>query len=57
LTVNGKSAVVLNKVGWPGTTGVYRVDFRVPDGTPVGVAAVQLSAAWIPGSETRIAIQ
>jgi len=47
--VNGKPSTVLNKVGWPGRVGVYRLDFRVPDGTAAGTAAIQLSAAWIDG--------
>ena len=57
VAVNGRAAVVLNRVGWPGTTGVYRVDFRVPDGTAANVASVQISAAWIQGPETKIAVQ
>jgi len=57
LKVNGESVVVLNKVGWPDTTGVYRVDFRVPDGTAAGIVTIQLSAAWLPGPEMEITVQ
>jgi uncharacterized protein (TIGR03437 family) len=57
LKVNGDSAVVINKVGWPGTTGVYRVDFRIPDGTTPGIVTIQLSAAWLPGPEMKITVQ
>jgi uncharacterized protein (TIGR03437 family) len=55
--VGGRAAEVLNKVGWPGSIDAYRVDFRVPEGTPVGAVAVQLSSAWILGPEVQIPVQ
>lgn len=55
--VNGKPAAVINKIGWPGRTDVYRVDFRLPSDITPGLAAIQLIAAWIPGPETRIPIR
>ena len=57
MTVGGKEAEVINKIGWPGTYGLYRVDFRVPSGLPPGTATLQLTAAWIPGPEVKIAVQ
>jgi len=57
VTVNGKEAEVINKVGWPGTYDLYRVDFRVPSGLPPGTATLQLTAAWIPGPEVKIPVQ
>jgi hypothetical protein len=57
VTLNGKAADVLNKIGWPGTTDAYRVDIRVPDGTAPGMAALRLTAAFIPGREVRIPVQ
>ena len=57
VTVNGQAAEVMNKIGWPGLENVYRVDFRVPDGTATGIATLQLSAAWIAGAEVKIAVQ
>lgn len=57
VTVNGQDAEVINKVGWPGTSDLYRVDFRVPSGLAPGVASIQLTAAWIPGSEVKIPVQ
>jgi len=57
VTVNGKEAEVINKVGWPGTYDLYRVDFRVPSGLPPGQATLQLTAAWIPGPEVKIPVQ
>lgn len=57
VTVNGNAAEVLNKVGWPGTTDTYRVDFRVPAGTAPGIARIQLSAAFIPGREVSLPVQ
>ncbi len=57
VTVNGNSAEVVNKIGWPGTTDTYRVDIRVPDGISPGVAAVKLTAAYISGPEVTVPIQ
>jgi uncharacterized protein (TIGR03437 family) len=57
VTVNGQAAAVLNKVGWPGTTGRYRVDLRVPDATASGMASVQVSAAFIDGPAIRIPVR
>ena len=47
--LNDKEAPVINKVGWPGETDVYRVDFQVPSDAALGPATLQLAAAWIPG--------
>ena len=57
VAVNGQAAEVVNSVGWPGMTGVYRVDFRVPQGTAAGQASLQVTAAWIPGSEVKIPVR
>ena len=57
VTVNGKSAEVLNKIGWRGTSDTYRVDIRVPDGTTPGMAALQVTAAFIPGRAVSIPVQ
>ena len=54
---NGKPTDVLNKFGWPGTTDTYRLDIRVPDGTASGMAALQVTAAFIAGREVRIPVQ
>ena len=54
--MNGKPAVVVNKIGWPTLNNVYRVDFVVPDGTAVGVATLGLSGAWINSPEVKIAV-
>ena len=56
-TVNDNQAQVINKIGWPGETNLYRVDFRVPESTPPGAARVRLTAAWIPGSEVMIPVR
>jgi len=55
VTVDGKQARVLNKVGWPRLVNVYRVDFEMPAGIGPGMVGVELSAAWIRGPETRMA--
>lgn len=57
VTVNGQSADIINAIGWPGLVRKYRVDFRVPYGTASGLAAVQLSAAWIQGPAVNIPMQ
>ena len=57
VTVNGNRAEVLNKIGWPGTTDTYRVDIRLPEGTPPGLATVQLTAAFIQAREVSLPVQ
>jgi len=57
ITVNGKSADVVNKIGWPAMTNVYRVDFVVPAGTAPGLASVVPTVAWINGLEVRIPVR
>ncbi len=57
VTVNGRAAAVVNKIGWPATIDVYRVDFVVPEGTAPGMATVGLSAAWVNGPEVKIPVR
>lgn len=57
VTMNARDGEVINAIGWPGTTDLYRVDFRVPSGLTPGMATIQLTAAWIPGPEVEIAVQ
>ncbi|HTM48220.1 MAG TPA: hypothetical protein VL285_06055 [Bryobacteraceae bacterium] len=57
VTLNGKSAEVLNKIGWPGMTGTYRLDIKVPDGTTPGMASLQVTSGFVPGPEVRVPIQ
>ena len=57
VTVNGMDTEVINKIGWPGTYDLYRVDFRVPAGLPLGKAPVHLTTAWIPGPPVEFAVQ
>jgi hypothetical protein len=57
VTVNGRLADVTRKIGWPGTSDNYRVDFRVPVGTAPGWATLQIAAAWIVGPEVRIRVR
>ena len=47
--INGNETPATNKVGWPGETDVYRVDFQVPSDAALGPATLQLTVAWIPG--------
>ena len=55
--VNGKSSPAINQIGVPGTSDTYRVDFRVPDDTQAGQAAIQISAAWVKGAAVRIPVR
>lgn len=57
VTVNGRAAEVLAAVGYPGAVDGYQVNFRVPPDAAKGTATVQVSAAFIAGSEVRITIQ
>jgi hypothetical protein len=57
VTVNGKAAQVVNAIGWPEMNNVYRVDFRVPEGTAAGTATLGLSVAWINGPEVKIPVR
>lgn len=57
VTVNGKTAEVLTAIGWPGMHNVYRVDFRVPEGTAAGMATLGLSVAWINGPEVKFPVR
>src|SRR5260370_24125296 len=57
VSVNGQSAEVINKIGWPGFVDTYRVDFRVPDGTTARAATIQMSAALIARPPVSIALQ
>jgi hypothetical protein len=57
VTVNGKAAEVTAAVGYPGTVDGYQVNFRVPDGTAVGQASIQVTAAWIPSAPVSVMVQ
>jgi len=57
VTVNGQPAQVVNQIGWPGATEVYRVDIVVPNGASSGLARVRISAAWIPGPDFLVPIR
>jgi uncharacterized protein (TIGR03437 family) len=57
VTINGKSAEIINKIGWPGQVDTYRVDFRLPDGIAAGTAILQLTAAWIASAPLSISVQ
>ena len=48
---------MVHGLGWPEMTNVYRVDFRVREGTAAGTATLGLSLAWINGPEVKIPVQ
>jgi uncharacterized protein (TIGR03437 family) len=55
--VNGKAGDVLYAGGYPDTLDSYQVNFRVPSDTVPGTAAIQLTAAWVAGTQVRIPVQ
>ncbi|MCL4785121.1 MAG: hypothetical protein KJZ70_19005, partial [Bryobacterales bacterium] len=57
VTINEKAVPAITKIGWPGETDVYRVDFQVPSDAASGAATIQLTAAWIPGPAVTIPIK
>ena len=57
VTVGGAAATVLYAGGYPGAVNAYQVNFRVPDGVQPGTANIQLSAAWITGSQVKVAVR
>ena len=57
VTVNGEKAEVLAATGYPGVVDGYQVNFRVPPGTAKGIASVQVSTAWIPGTAVNITVR
>jgi len=55
--INGQSVETVNQLGWPGTTDVYRVDFRVPTGISPGTSKLMVSAAWFVGPAVEIPVR
>lgn len=56
-SIGGLNAQVASKVGWPGEKDTYRVDVQVPAGVKPGQAALQLTAAWIPGASASLPVR
>jgi hypothetical protein len=56
VTVSGRVADVINKIGWPSARDIYRIDFRVPEAAS-GAADLQLTSAWIPSAAVEIPIR
>jgi uncharacterized protein (TIGR03437 family) len=57
VTANGTDAEILGAVGYPGAVNGYQVNFRLPPGMGKGLAAIQLTAAWIPSTPASVAVQ
>ncbi|HJZ96734.1 MAG TPA: hypothetical protein VKE70_09500 [Candidatus Solibacter sp.] len=56
IMVNGTAVPVMFAGGYPGTVNGYQVNFRLPDGTALGLASVSLNVGWINGSEVKIPV-
>jgi hypothetical protein len=54
--VSGQHTPVVNKVGWPGTTDHFRVDFRIPQDVSAELD-LRLSTAWITGPSFRVPVR
>ncbi len=57
VTVNGKSAEVLGSVGYSGAVDGYQVNFRMPLDAVKGVAAIQVTTAWVVSTAVNITVQ
>jgi hypothetical protein len=57
VTINGTSAEVMYAGGYPGTTGTYQINFRVPSGLGAGSGNVIVSSAWNPSVAVPLAIR
>ncbi len=55
--VDGKPSPAINAVGVPGTTGTYRIDFRLPDSTASGTVQIRIRVAWIDGMSKQIPVR
>ncbi len=55
--IGGRAVDAFNALGWPGEVDVYRVDFRVPDGTAPGMVDVQLRVGGIAGPTVKIPVR
>jgi uncharacterized protein (TIGR03437 family) len=55
-TLNGSAADVLYAGGYPGTTADYQVNLRLPVGAQPGMAALQITSAWLPSAPVHIPI-
>jgi uncharacterized protein (TIGR03437 family) len=55
--INGQPSEVTYAGGYGGAIDGYQVNFRLPAGLSPGAAVLQLTAAWIPGAETRISVK
>ncbi len=57
VTVNGEVAQVMSAVGYPGATDGYQVNFQMPPDTATGTATIQISAAWIAGTNVNVPVE
>ncbi len=55
--VNGAPAEVLYAGGYAGAVDAYQINFRLPADIRPGSASIHMTAAFVAGSEVRIAIQ
>ena len=55
--VAGNPAPIAVKIGWPEQVNRYRLDFRIPQETPIGLAPVVISAGAVSGPAVDIPIE
>jgi len=57
VTIGGIPAEVIYAGGYPGTTGSYQINIRVPAGLNPGARNVIVSSAWVPSAAASLAIR
>lgn len=62
VAVDGKPAVVLYAGGYPGAVDAYQLNIKLPDeintdSPGLRTVGLRITAAWIPGSEAKIAVR
>jgi uncharacterized protein (TIGR03437 family) len=55
--VGGRPVEVGNKIGWPNTTDVFRVDFQMPGNQHRGFVPVAVVSAWIPSARFDLPVR
>jgi uncharacterized protein (TIGR03437 family) len=55
--IGSANARLVNSVGWPGETDIFRIDVQVPDGVLPGMVSLELAAAWIPARPVQIPVR
>jgi hypothetical protein len=55
-TLNGSPADILYAGGYPGSTAAYQINLRLPASARTGLAALQITTAWLPSPPVQIPV-